>query len=51
MAGEQIDALVKLQKAGGWRTVDAASRYLDFSPSDYTDAKTAIYATFRKLYL
>ncbi|WP_285907676.1 tyrosine-type recombinase/integrase [Pseudodesulfovibrio pelocollis] len=45
-AGEHVDPLVELAKAGGWKTVEAASRYLSFRREHIRACKLAFEGRF-----
>jgi integrase len=50
MAGKNIDPLVKLQEAGGWRNIDSCRRYLAFMLGDYADSQKSLFKAFSKEY-
>ncbi|MBI9078318.1 MAG: tyrosine-type recombinase/integrase [Pseudodesulfovibrio sp.] len=45
-AGEHVDPLVELVKAGGWKTVEAASRYLFFKQEHIRSCKQSFVGRF-----
>lgn len=51
MQGEPVDPLLKLKEAGGWRTIEAASRYLDFMLGDTRAAQRALYPSLQAKYV
>jgi site-specific recombinase XerD len=50
MKGELIDPLLKLQEAGGWKTIEAARRYISFMLGDTTESQEALYPELQKIY-
>jgi len=43
MSGELVDPLLKLQEAGGWKTIDAARRYIAFMLGDTSASQESLY--------
>ena len=50
MNGELIDPLLKLQEAGGWKTIEAARRYISFMLGDTKTAQKALYPDLQAKY-
>jgi len=50
MAGELVDPLVKLQEAGGWKTLEATRRYIAFMLGDTTEAQADLYPELQQRY-
>ena len=50
MTGELVDPLIKLQEAGGWKTIDSARRYIAFMLGDTAQAMVALYPELQKKY-
>ncbi len=50
MSGKLVDPLLKLQEAGGWKTIEAARRYISFMLGDTSDSQIALYPELQKKY-
>lgn len=50
MKGELIDPLLKLQEAGGWKTIEAARRYISFMLGDTKESQIALYPALQAKY-
>lgn len=48
LSGELIDPLVKLQEAGGWKTIDAARRYIAFMLGDVSASQRSLYPALQE---
>jgi integrase len=50
MSGELVDPLLKLQEAGGWKTIEAARRYISFMLGDTSRSQAALFPELQKRY-
>jgi integrase len=50
MEGELVDPLLKLQEAGGWKTIEAARRYISFMLGDTSRSQAALFPELQKRY-